>query len=268
MSEISKHREPVTHYLKIYPEYFSAVCTGVKRAELRKNDRDYLVGDTLHLLETRRGSCATTGEYVNAIITHIADVSEWVPGYVLLSIELEGAALRERAEPVAWRNDEGPFAVTRFKSVAETWMAKGWKITPLYTAPPAPVVPDALEQFAEFMAAESIKAGDYPDGWKCKAANAALEYAQACRAAMSAAPGKQPLSVDVLAGALRNAPLAPSDNQGRQREPASPQGWKLVPEEPTQEMIQAAMDCEVMSMDTVERDTYKAMLAAAPGKEG
>ncbi|EOI3527718.1 hypothetical protein ACMSYW_000893 [Cronobacter dublinensis] len=62
------------------------------------------------------------------------------------SIELELArialsALRERAEPVAWRNDEGPFAVTRFKSVAETWMAKGWKVTPLYTAPPAPVEP-------------------------------------------------------------------------------------------------------------------------------
>ncbi|WP_336293578.1 hypothetical protein [Cronobacter dublinensis] len=52
----------------------------------------------------------------------------------------------------------------------------------------APVVPDALKQFAEFMAAESIKAGDYPDGWRCKAANAAHEYAQACRAAMLEAP--------------------------------------------------------------------------------
>lgn len=38
--------EPITHDLKIYPEFFSAVCTGVKRAELRKNDRDYRVGDT------------------------------------------------------------------------------------------------------------------------------------------------------------------------------------------------------------------------------
>lgn len=46
-----------------------------------------------------------------------------------------------------------------------------------------PVVPDALEQFAEFMTAESIKAGDYPDGWQCKAANAAHDYAQDCRAA-------------------------------------------------------------------------------------
>ncbi|EIX1533331.1 DUF551 domain-containing protein [Cronobacter sakazakii] len=72
-----------------------------------------------------------------------------MPGYVLLSIEL---ALREKEEPVAWRNDEGPFAVTRFKSVAETWMAKGWKITPLYTAPPAPVVADALEHLRSIVA--------------------------------------------------------------------------------------------------------------------
>ncbi|EGT5187256.1 hypothetical protein C3D70_21310 [Cronobacter sakazakii] len=55
---------------------------------------------------------------------------------------------------------------------------------PLYTSPPAPVVPDALEQFAEFMTSESIKEGNYPNGWQCKAANAAHDYAQACRAAM------------------------------------------------------------------------------------
>lgn len=54
-----------------------------------------------------------------------------------------------------------------------------------YSVPPAPVsVPDLLEQFAEFMAAESIKSGDYPDGWQCKASNAAHEYAQNIRAAM------------------------------------------------------------------------------------
>ncbi len=83
------NREPITHDLKIYPEFFSAVCTGVKRAELRKNDRDYRVGDTLHLMETPRGSCHQTGEFINVKITHIADVGEWMPGYVLLSVELQ-----------------------------------------------------------------------------------------------------------------------------------------------------------------------------------
>lgn len=82
-------RAPITHELNIFPEFFSAVCTGVKRAELRKNDRDYRVGDRLHLLETPRGSCSRTGEYINVEIIHIADVSEWMPGYVLLSVKRE-----------------------------------------------------------------------------------------------------------------------------------------------------------------------------------
>lgn len=89
MTKSTITREPITHDLKIYPEFFSAVCTGVKRAELRKNDRDYLVGDTLHLMETPRGSCHRTGEYINVTITHIADVGEWMPGYVLLSVEIQ-----------------------------------------------------------------------------------------------------------------------------------------------------------------------------------
>lgn len=80
-----------THHLKIYPEHFSAVLTGIKRAELRKNDRDYKVGDTLHLMETPKGSCSPTGEFVNTVVTHIADVGDWLPGYVLLSIEREPA---------------------------------------------------------------------------------------------------------------------------------------------------------------------------------
>ncbi len=46
---------------------------------------------------------------------------------------------------MAWRHDDGPFAgiaITRAKSVADSWIAKGWAVTPLYTAPPAPAVPD------------------------------------------------------------------------------------------------------------------------------
>ncbi|HHS9877622.1 TPA: DUF3850 domain-containing protein [Klebsiella aerogenes] len=95
-------REPITHDLKIYPEFFSAVCTGVKRAELRKNDRDYRVGDTLHLRETPRGSCHQTGEFINVKITHIADVGEWMPGFVMLSIELQECRKAAMdSEPVA-----------------------------------------------------------------------------------------------------------------------------------------------------------------------
>lgn len=39
------------HKLKLFPEYFDAVANGIKTFEIRKNDRDYKVGDTLHLYE-------------------------------------------------------------------------------------------------------------------------------------------------------------------------------------------------------------------------
>ncbi|PUX30251.1 DUF551 domain-containing protein [Cronobacter sakazakii] len=76
-------------------------------------------------------------------------------------LETELAALRERAEPVAWRHDDGPFAsgaLTRSKSVAETWMAKGWKVTPLYTAPPAQPVAVTDDYFAALVAAARSRA--------------------------------------------------------------------------------------------------------------
>lgn len=81
----------LTHELKILPEYFQAVTIGVKKAELRKNDRDYQVGDSIWLKEWVRsedGSGAYTGRSCIVLIQHIADVSEYAPGLVLLSIDL------------------------------------------------------------------------------------------------------------------------------------------------------------------------------------
>ena len=39
------------HDLKTDPEYYENVCAGIKNFELRKNDRDYQVGDTVTFLE-------------------------------------------------------------------------------------------------------------------------------------------------------------------------------------------------------------------------
>lgn len=39
------------HELKILPEYYEAVKSGLKRFELRKNDRDYRVGDQIRFRE-------------------------------------------------------------------------------------------------------------------------------------------------------------------------------------------------------------------------
>ncbi|MEB7643558.1 hypothetical protein [Enterobacter hormaechei] len=104
------------------------------------------------------------------------------------SIELELARIALaslEAEPVAWLLSGGGAKNNVSFDSGNAYADPLREVTPLYTAPPAPVsVPDLLEQFAEFMAAESIKSGDYPDGWQSKASNAAHEYAQNIRAAM------------------------------------------------------------------------------------
>lgn len=43
------------HYLKTETEYYQAIEKGLKSFELRKNDRNYQVGDMLHLRETVKG---------------------------------------------------------------------------------------------------------------------------------------------------------------------------------------------------------------------
>ena len=44
-------REKITHELKILPEYFEAASTYKKTFEIRKNDRNFHVGDKLILKE-------------------------------------------------------------------------------------------------------------------------------------------------------------------------------------------------------------------------
>lgn len=75
------------HSLKIAPKYLDAVVAGQKRAELRKNDRAFSVGDVLSLQEWKHGSY--TGREWAAVITHILPVNEVMPGscgWVMLSI--------------------------------------------------------------------------------------------------------------------------------------------------------------------------------------
>lgn len=80
----------MVHAVKIYPEYYEAVKSGKKPFEVRKNDRDYKVGDILALNEFEPGG-AGTGEYSGrAIIARISYVlanSEFCkPGYVVLGL--------------------------------------------------------------------------------------------------------------------------------------------------------------------------------------
>lgn len=75
-----------SHELKILPEFFNAVISGHKKAEIRRNDRLFSVGDELWLREWTVQD-GYTGRDMYRVITHVTDLMGYAPGYVMLSIE-------------------------------------------------------------------------------------------------------------------------------------------------------------------------------------
>lgn len=78
-----------THDLKIWPEYFDAVETGLKNFEIRLDDRGFKVGDRLHLREWDRFRQCYTGRETSREVTYIFQgsgigVSE---GVVIMSLK-------------------------------------------------------------------------------------------------------------------------------------------------------------------------------------
>ncbi|MFG1162900.1 MULTISPECIES: hypothetical protein [Enterobacteriaceae] len=122
------------------------------------------------------------------------------------------------AEPVAWLLSGGGAKNHVSFDSGNAYADPLREVTPLYTAPPAPVsVPDAMEMDDDFDSAfEHGKAV----GWN------------AYRAAM-------------LQGAVGNSPVIQD-------------GWRLVPEEPTHEMLEAGDE----QFGTY--DVYRRMIAASP----
>lgn len=80
----------MVHALKIIPEYYEAVKSGKKPFEVRKNDRDFKVGDILALNEfepDRAGTGEYSGRAVIARISYVLTNSEYCkPGYVVLGL--------------------------------------------------------------------------------------------------------------------------------------------------------------------------------------
>lgn len=73
------------HELKILPEFFEAVTSGRKQFEIRKNDRDFKVGDQLILKEYDIWESKFTGNSYKAEITYITDYAQQ-DRYVVLGI--------------------------------------------------------------------------------------------------------------------------------------------------------------------------------------
>lgn len=60
------------HELKTWPPFFDAVVEGKKTFEIRKNDRNFRVGDVLVLQEYDKITESYTGRSTPKIVTYIA----------------------------------------------------------------------------------------------------------------------------------------------------------------------------------------------------
>lgn len=76
------------HYLKIKPKYYRAVESGIKSFEIRFNDRDFKVGDVLHLQEYCGGEY--TGRILVRKVCYMIDDTEYCKdGFVVLGLKGE-----------------------------------------------------------------------------------------------------------------------------------------------------------------------------------
>lgn len=231
--------------------------------------------------------------------------------------------LPKQPEPVAWRFDEEVakgVAVTVYKSVANSWIARGYKATPLFElATTQPVIP---EQLTVRMAEEKAlslgavlydeEADVFADGWNaCRAEmlkaqqnepqnipenipaqpvipeqrpmvpdeiipdqDNTYEYVDgwnACRSEMlKAQPVSEPYKLKDAVADIRNSGVEiDADKINAERDtlnsPVIPDGWKLVPVEPTAAMFHAFNDCDYGRKSMRER--YIQMIEAAPARE-
>jgi len=82
-------RKPIQHDLKCEHEYFKKVASGEKPWELRKNDRDYQIGDILLLRQLDKDKKTFTGLFVAKKVTYIlTDAPQFglMDGYCIMSI--------------------------------------------------------------------------------------------------------------------------------------------------------------------------------------
>jgi hypothetical protein len=78
-----------THELKTLPDFYRAICAGVKKFEIRRDDRGFALGDILLLKEWQ--SFGYTGEEKAVQITYLLRGHEGLsPGFVIMGIEMPG----------------------------------------------------------------------------------------------------------------------------------------------------------------------------------
>ena len=73
------------HDLKIWPEFYRPMVAGIKTWETRRNDREYQLGDVLHLREWKDGEY--TGNHSYWRVTYIIYKGPGLqPGYCQMGV--------------------------------------------------------------------------------------------------------------------------------------------------------------------------------------
>ena len=76
------------HTLKIWPEFFQAIVDDLKLFEIRKNDRDYKVGDVLILTEYEPKQQKYTGRGLSVDVIYLTHFSVGLGAdFVFMSIQ-------------------------------------------------------------------------------------------------------------------------------------------------------------------------------------
>ena len=163
------------------------------------------------------------------------------------------------AEPVAWRSlyYENHGLLTGSKNVLASWQKQGWECEPLYTAHPAPAsVPDEDLLHMAASAIEDLLSNKNRSG----AGLWADVPAKLRRAAMLQGAEKAESTTT-----MQNAPAldsSPKIAESRcSNSPVIPDGWALVPVEPTEDMIVNGFESEPDESfsDEKEWEAYDAM---------
>ncbi|ENR6204284.1 hypothetical protein ACEWN4_000159 [Serratia marcescens] len=254
---------------KAMPEYGESVEGNIERLRVIGETRSHFSTETVEML------VQALEEKSRALADAERERDDWVEHSRKMehrAIEAEGKLANREAQPVALV-DRRPAA-----SGSICWQNGGKDLphgTELFTAPPAPAVPDDVQRDAERWRAmlgsaririlgsagfdaTALPGGDpdyrhfgmeiwthYP-GWLTEKNEYGIDilnkYADACRAAMLAQPVSKRYTLN---------------------SPEIPDGWKLVPLAPTNKMILAAMGVDGCSSSEL-KGAYQAMLAAAP----
>ena len=94
---MDNERKPITHELKVWPQFFPDVQSGRKSFEFRVNDRDFRVGDTLYLREYHPESKQYTGQETTKKIIYVLNLTDFLKGYgpsgyVILGLAAEASS--------------------------------------------------------------------------------------------------------------------------------------------------------------------------------